>query len=172
MIRHYNWQVCDQLKIIYYYTLKEESFFFTFSELHCAAQTATKVCRSMFAYFDVLPNVFFYLLLKATFSAGRTARWIELELLYKKVKLLWQWATNCREYLILNMAALCPPKDKRFKTGPLRMNSRYPYGTLRMLPRQMSSRWDTFVWPSLQTRWRFVGAVSYTHLTLPTNREV
>ena len=69
-------------------------------------------------------------------------------------------ATNCREYLILNMGVLCSPMHKRLKTGPLRMNSRYPYGTLvalRMLPRQMSSRSDTFVWPALQTRWRFVG---------------
>ena len=54
----------------------------------------------------------------------------------------------------------CPPMHKRLKTGPLRMNSRYPYGTLvalRMLPRQMSCRSDTLVWPALQTRWRFVG---------------
>jgi len=40
VIRHYNSQVCDKLKIIYYYTLKEESLLLYFFELHCAAQTA------------------------------------------------------------------------------------------------------------------------------------
>jgi len=47
-------------------------------------------------------------------------------LLYKTVKLLYQSATNCREYLILNMGVLCPPMHKRLKffgytTGPLTM---------------------------------------------------